>query len=221
MIKVIAINFGFAEDGQIGTVFFTTEHGFETEREACIDLARGLFQKFKEEEEYSAKWFYLRDEKGYVRDEKGHMIKSSRQPDLSEEAFIQYLVQIGLSTCDDFGGTEIENWWPWHSFKDILNFNKDEFCILDSRTLHEGRAESYLASLVFEEQHLKRIRECKKCGGIGFKCSFLRADGTHATIKDEHSVWHCCAPFWERVTKEIRQQAIEICDNKRKELGLK
>jgi len=183
MIKVIAINFGFAEDGQIGHVFFTTNKPFLDERSACVDLAKNLYQKFKSDEEYSAKW-------------------SNHKPDLSEEAFTRFLAEIGKSTADDFGGDEVENWWPWHSFKDILYFKKDEFAILDSFTLHEGRAESYLAYLVFEDEHKERIKNCKKCGGLGYIC----VHGYRG-----HNAWNCCTPFWKRADEDTKKQIFAKC----------
>lgn len=203
MIKVIAINFGFAEDGQVGHVFFTTDKEFATEREACVNLAKNLFEKFKNDKEYEAKYAYARDARGnYLRDENGHMVRSTAPADLSEEAFTYFLKEIGKSTADDFGGDEIENWWPWHSFKDILHFKKDEFAILDSYTLHEGRAEEYLAYLVFEEKHKERIKNCKKCGGLGFICSHGYKG---------HFVWNCCAPFWERADEETKKEVFARC----------
>lgn len=198
-ISIVSINFGFAEDAFLSHIDFVNRSGgFDTAKEAHKDLAEKLFEKYQNE----------------VSD------YGKTEVDITEDEFSSYLRGLATATADDFGD-EPDDWWPWNSVGELLEFDKNEWTVLDSFTLHEARAEDYIAYLIFEDEHKERIKSCTKCGGIGFKCAQLRLDGTHATIKDEHHIWACCAPFWEQPGPEIEKRAIQICENKKNGKGIR
>lgn len=129
-IKYVAMHMGYVESGSAATLLLFNQTGtpFPTAKEALTHMAKGLFHKFLLDNSSTLEprnHIYSRCCKNTLARNppaKFCMDCSKRfDPEpITKETFVRWVEQLLYCTADDWGGEDIEGWWPWVTVLDMM-----------------------------------------------------------------------------------------------------